>query len=183
MEVLNNRVPPKSSTHCKFNWNPSLSRCIIMSRTMKSMIGLVLATAFTAFVSAAGEEDVFELQHEIHHVFRPAEKMPPASFSKLFTLVTLSPWLVLIGGWLQLGITPGKVISELVSGSTVRTVSIAAFVTSLLAVEYLFYLYWTQLNLFQTLTYLSGLTVITFFAGQRALSSIQSRRISNELKK
>ncbi|KAK4515663.1 Vacuolar protein sorting-associated protein 26 [Mucor velutinosus] len=154
-----------------------------MSRTMKYITGLVLATAFTALVSAAGEEDVFELQPEIHHVFRAAEKMPPASFSKLFTLITLSPWLVLLGGWLQLGITPAKVISELVSGPTVRAVSIAAFVTSLLAVEYLFYLYWTQLNLFQTLTYLSGLTVITFFAGQRALSSIQSRRISNELKK
>lgn len=69
-----------------------------MPRTMKSIVGLVLATAFTALVSAAGEEDVFELQPEIHHVFRPAEKMPPASFSKLFTLITLSPWLVLIGG-------------------------------------------------------------------------------------
>ncbi|KAI8646376.1 Dolichyl-diphosphooligosaccharide--protein glycosyltransferase subunit Swp1 [Parasitella parasitica] len=146
-------------------------------------ISLVLATAFTALVSAAGDEDIFELQPEIHHVFREAEKMPPASFSKLFTLVVLAPWLLLIAGWLQLGITPAKVISELVSGSTVRTVSIAAFLTSLVSVEYLFYLYWTQLNLFQTLTYLCGLTVITFFAGQRALSSIQTRRIANESKK
>lgn len=69
-----------------------------MSRTMKSIITLVLATTFAVLVSAAGDEDVFELQPEIHHVFREAEKMPPASFSKLFSLVTLSPWLILIGG-------------------------------------------------------------------------------------
>ena len=69
-----------------------------MSRTMKSVIGLVLAATFAVLVSAAGDEDIFELQPEIHHVFREAEKMPPASFSKLFSLVTLAPWLILIGG-------------------------------------------------------------------------------------
>ena len=45
--------------------------------------------------------------------------------------------------------------------------------------EYLFYLYFTRLNLVQTLTYMSALSVITFLTGQRALSSIQAKRIAN----
>ncbi|KAI9477778.1 MAG: Oligosaccharyltransferase subunit Ribophorin II-domain-containing protein [Benjaminiella poitrasii] len=154
-----------------------------MPRSLKSIMALVLATSFATIVKAAGNEDIFELQPEIHHVFREAEKMPPAAFSQLFALITLAPWLILIAGWLQLGYTPGKVISELTAGSTVRTASIIAFLASLVSVEYLFYLYWTKLNLFQTLTYFAGLALITFFTGQRALSSIQARRLGNLAKK
>lgn len=49
-------------------------------------------------VAAAGQEDVFEWQPEIHHQFRPAEDMPSAWFSQLFTLIVLSPWLLLALG-------------------------------------------------------------------------------------
>lgn len=60
-------------------------------------IGLItLLSAAHAF--AAGDEDVFELQPEIHHAFRPAESMPPAWFSQLFSLIALSPWIVLMVG-------------------------------------------------------------------------------------
>lgn len=69
-----------------------------MTRTIMSVVGLVLAASVASLVQAAGDEDVFELQPEIHHVFREAEKMPPAAFSKLFALLTLSPWLILLGG-------------------------------------------------------------------------------------
>ncbi|KAI7902574.1 uncharacterized protein BX663DRAFT_509701 [Cokeromyces recurvatus] len=103
--------------------------------------------------------------------------MPSAVFSTLFAFITLTPWLFLITGWLQIGYTPGKVMLDLFSGSTVRTVSIIAFLASLVSVEYLFYLYWTKLNLFQTLTFLSGLIILVFFTGQRALNSIQARRL------
>ncbi|MBM6387034.1 MAG: hypothetical protein JSY10_24065 [Paenibacillus sp.] len=81
-----------------------------------------------------------------------------------------------------MGYTPAKVISELTSGSTARTAYIASFLASLVGLEYLFYLYWTQLDLFQTLTYLGGLSIVTFFTGQRALSSIQTKRLVNEKK-
>lgn len=74
-------------------------------------------------------------------------------------------------------------VSELTSGPTGRTVSICSFLGSLVGLEYLFYLYWTRLDLIQTLTYLGGLSIITFFTGQRALSSIQSRRMMNDEKK
>lgn len=66
-----------------------------MTRTILSIIGFFMAASV---VYAAGDEDVFGLQPEIHHVFREAEKMPPATFSKLFTLIVLAPWVILIGG-------------------------------------------------------------------------------------
>lgn len=66
-----------------------------MSRIITS---LLLLAAVITLAQAAGEEDVFELQPEIHHIFRDAEKMPPAIFSQLFTLITLTPWLIFIGG-------------------------------------------------------------------------------------
>jgi hypothetical protein len=70
-----------------------------MARTIMSVMGLVMAVAsFATTVMAAGEEDIFELQPEIHHIFRQEEKMPPAAFSTLFTLIALAPWLILVGG-------------------------------------------------------------------------------------
>ncbi|ORE08733.1 hypothetical protein BCV72DRAFT_303406 [Rhizopus microsporus var. microsporus] len=58
---------------------------------------LITTTLFN-IAKAAGTEDIFELQPEIHHVFRPNEKMPPVFFSQLFSLIVLSPWLILIFG-------------------------------------------------------------------------------------
>ncbi|KAI8082513.1 Dolichyl-diphosphooligosaccharide--protein glycosyltransferase subunit Swp1 [Gilbertella persicaria] len=142
-----------------------------------SILGLLFAASFTALVQAAGQEDVFEWQPEIHHVFREAEKMPPATFSMIFALVTLSPWIFLLIGWLRLGYTPANVISELTQGSKTRSIYIAAFLGSLVSLEYLFYLYWTKLDLFQTLTYFGGLALVAFFTGQRALSSVQNKRL------
>lgn len=57
-----------------------------------------LIASFASVAYAAGDEDVFGVQPEIHHVFREAEKMPPVAFSQLFTLITLAPWLILIAG-------------------------------------------------------------------------------------
>lgn len=57
-----------------------------------------LIATFASAAYAAGDEDVFGVQPEIHHVFREAEKMPPVAFSQLFTLITLAPWLILVGG-------------------------------------------------------------------------------------
>ncbi|KAG2220374.1 hypothetical protein INT45_006545 [Circinella minor] len=137
---------------------------------------LITLSLFALSTYAAGDEDVFEWRPEIHHVFREAESMPPVWFSQLFTLIALSPWLVLIVGWFGLGVTPVKVLGQLVSGPIMRLLSIIGFLTSLIAVEYLFYLYWTRLNIFDTLTYLAILLPIVFLFGQQALSQVQLKR-------
>ncbi|KAI9250574.1 Dolichyl-diphosphooligosaccharide--protein glycosyltransferase subunit Swp1 [Phascolomyces articulosus] len=141
------------------------------------MITTLIALSLSVLsVHAAGDEDVFEWRPEIHHVFREADAMPPTWFSQLFTLIALSPWLVLVIGWFGLGVTPVKVLSQLVSGSSMRAVAVIAFLASLVAVEYLFYLYWTRLNIFETLTYLAILLPVVFIFGQQALGQVQLRR-------
>ncbi|KAG0169544.1 hypothetical protein DFQ28_003587 [Apophysomyces sp. BC1034] len=144
-----------------------------MTRSIYTWIATVsLAVA----VYAAGDEDVFEWQPEIHHAFRPDERMPAEWFSQLFALATLAPWLILVIGWFSLGLTPVKAVSELTAGSANRSISVIAFLGSLIAVEYLFYQYWTTLNLFQTLGYLAPLSILVFATGQRALTQVQIRR-------
>ncbi|ORZ22119.1 Dolichyl-diphosphooligosaccharide--protein glycosyltransferase subunit Swp1 [Absidia repens] len=126
---------------------------------------------------AAGQEDVFEWQPEIHHQFRPAESMPSAWFSQLFSLVVLSPWLVLAIGWTMIGVTPTKVMSGL---SSQRGIWIMAFVGSLAVTDYLFFLYWTHWNIFKTLSYVGGWGLVLFATGQRALSSVQRHRLAQQ---
>lgn len=63
----------------------------------------IAATLFTVCLlitkaCAAGDEDVFEWRPEIQHIFRDPDSMPPTWFSQAFTLITLSPWLVLLVG-------------------------------------------------------------------------------------
>ena len=70
-----------------------------MTASTLRMIKTLIVLALSALsVYAAGNEDVFEWRPEIHHVFREAEAMPPTWFSQLFTLIALSPWLVLTIG-------------------------------------------------------------------------------------
>lgn len=69
--------------------------------------------------------------------------------------------------WLSLGVTPA---------GPFFSISILAFFATLVGIEFLFYKYWTSLNIFETLTYLSGLSVVAFVTGQRALSEVRARR-------
>ncbi|CAG8848591.1 22580_t:CDS:1, partial [Racocetra persica] len=48
---------------------------------------------------------------------------------------------------------------------------------SILAIEVLFYNYWTHLNIFQTLSWLTGLSIVAFITGQKALSDVQKWRL------
>ncbi|KAI8097276.1 Oligosaccharyltransferase subunit Ribophorin II-domain-containing protein [Halteromyces radiatus] len=134
----------------------------------------VVLSVIVTMVLAAGQEDVFEWQPEIHHQFRPDESMPATWFSQLFSLLVLSPWLILVLGWMVIGITPSKVMSGL---SSQRGIWILAFVSSLAVTDYLFYLYWTQWNIFKTLTYVAGWSLVLFTTGQLALSSVQRYRL------
>ncbi|GAB5592374.1 hypothetical protein Unana1_07274 [Umbelopsis nana] len=142
---------------------------------MATLRRALIAITFTlATAMAAGVEDQFAVQPEIVHQFRAPEKMPPKLISQFASLVVLAPWIALLAG---LGYTPAKVISSLTQGSVASTVSILSFLGTLAGIEVLFYCYWTHLNLFQTLGYLSVLSVVAFFTGQRALTAVQEKRL------
>ncbi|KAI8577513.1 hypothetical protein K450DRAFT_252037 [Umbelopsis ramanniana AG] len=145
---------------------------------MANLRRALLVLSFTlASVLAAGVEDEFGVQPEIVHQFRAQEKMPPKIVSQLASLLVLAPWIALLAGWAQLGYTPAKVINSIQNESMTSTVSIFSFLGTLAAIEFLFFNYWTHLNLFQTLGYLSVLSVVAFITGQRALTVVQQKRI------
>ncbi|RIA97367.1 Dolichyl-diphosphooligosaccharide--protein glycosyltransferase subunit Swp1 [Glomus cerebriforme] len=109
---------------------------------------------------------------EIHHIFKPDQKLPSIIISYSFVIIVLSPWLFLIGAWIRLGVNVSFLISEPRS-----LPAIISFLFTLLAIEILFYNYWTHLNIFQTLSWLSGLSILAFLLGQKALSDVQEWRL------
>lgn len=57
-------------------------------------------------------------------------------------------------------------------------VSHALFVGSVVAIEAVFFLYYTAWNLFQTLPVLVAFGVVAFLSGSRALTEVQERRLA-----
>ncbi|KAI9032164.1 Oligosaccharyltransferase subunit Ribophorin II-domain-containing protein [Hyaloraphidium curvatum] len=124
--------------------------------------------------AGAGAQDPvnYAVKPEITHVFRPGPKQAPVVVSGFFTLLVLSPWLLLLAGWQQLGFSP-------LSGSSAST-SQGPFVIAIAALPVLMYLYWTRLNLFQLLGYMAGWGCFTFITGRRALREHAAQRIRTE---
>ncbi|CAG8710473.1 8971_t:CDS:2, partial [Ambispora leptoticha] len=109
---------------------------------------------------------------EIHHIFGKPERMPPSWLSYGFVLIVFAPWISLIISWSYLNVN----LSFLTNAPN-GVISSICFLASLVAIEILFYNYWTHLNIFQTLSWLSGLSLLAFFTGQKALSDIQGWRL------
>uniref|UniRef100_A0A3Q2YZQ7 Dolichyl-diphosphooligosaccharide--protein glycosyltransferase subunit 2 n=1 Tax=Hippocampus comes TaxID=109280 RepID=A0A3Q2YZQ7_HIPCM len=101
---------------------------------------------------------------EIQHLFREPEKKPPTVVSNAFTALVLSPLLLLL-------ILLGANISNFsFSPSTIL------FHVGHAALLGLMYIYWTHLNMFQTLKYLAIIGAITFLAGNRMLAQKAVKR-------
>jgi len=104
---------------------------------------------------------------EIKHKFNVPEKRPPATVSLAFTGLVLLPLGILIVLWIKLGVNVSNFPMNL---------SAIGFHVCLAGIFGLYYLYWTKLNMFLTLRYLSMLAIPTFFFGNRLLSSLASKR-------
>nr|XP_057945064.1 dolichyl-diphosphooligosaccharide--protein glycosyltransferase subunit 2 isoform X2 [Doryrhamphus excisus] len=108
---------------------------------------------------------------EIQHLFREPEKKPPTVVSNTFTALVLSPLLLLLILWIKLGAN----ISNLsFSPSTIL------FHAGHAAMLGLMYVYWTHLNMFQTLKYLAIIGGVTFLAGNRMLAQKAVKRIEKK---
>ena len=57
-------------------------------------------------------------------------------------------------------------------------VSHSMFLMSILAMEGVFFMYYTSWNLFQTLPAAVGLGLVAFLSGSRALTEVQGRRLA-----
>uniref|UniRef100_A0A8C9Z7Z8 Dolichyl-diphosphooligosaccharide--protein glycosyltransferase subunit 2 n=1 Tax=Sander lucioperca TaxID=283035 RepID=A0A8C9Z7Z8_SANLU len=104
---------------------------------------------------------------EIQHLFREPEKKPPTVVSNTFTALILSPFLLMLILWVKLG---ANISNFSFSPSTVL------FHVGHAATLGLMYVYWTHLNMFQTLKYLAIIGGVTFLAGNRMLAQKAVKR-------
>ncbi|EDV20480.1 uncharacterized protein TRIADDRAFT_64329 [Trichoplax adhaerens] len=110
---------------------------------------------------------------EIQHVFRVPEKRPPELVSKAFTLLVLSPLVIMFVMWNLFGAN--------VSNFSFTLPNIV-FHLGVGAIFLLYYCYWTNLNMFTTLKYLAVIGGITFVSGTSVLRSIANDRMKKELR-
>ncbi|XP_064162656.1 dolichyl-diphosphooligosaccharide--protein glycosyltransferase subunit 2 isoform X1 [Anguilla rostrata] len=108
---------------------------------------------------------------EIQHLFREPEKKPPTVVSNTFTALVLSPLLLLLILWIKLG---ANISNFSLSPSSVL------FHVGHAAMLGLMYVYWTHLDMFQTLKYLAIIGSLTFLAGNRMLAQKAVKRIAAE---
>lgn len=115
-------------------------------------------------------------QPEIHHIFRAAERTPPAIISLVFALAVLSAPPVLAGVWLALGAN----LDHLPKALNAAPISHAAFLGSIVAMEGVFFMYYTRWNLFQTLPVAGAVGIVAVLSGVKALGEVQGRRLKGE---
>ncbi|KAA0708004.1 Dolichyl-diphosphooligosaccharide--protein glycosyltransferase subunit 2 [Triplophysa tibetana] len=112
-------------------------------------------------------KNVYTHKPEIQHLFREPEKKPPTVVSNAFTALVLSPFLLLLILWFKLG---ANISNFTLSPSTIL------FHIGHAAILGLMYVYWTHLNMFQTLKYLAIIGSLTFLAGNRMLAQKAVKR-------
>lgn len=108
----------------------------------------------------------FTSKPEIKHLFREPEARPSQSVSSVFTLLCLSPVLVLVILWFMLGVN----ISNFPF-----SVSALGFHAGLGSIFALYVYFWLELNMFEVMKYLSFLGVFTFISGNFLLSNIAKK--------
>ncbi|KAG0305408.1 proteasome regulatory particle base subunit [Dissophora globulifera] len=117
----------------------------------------------------------YKSQPEIHHQFRPDQKLINQAISGAFTILVLTPFAALFILWGQLGIKfePLKALAT----KPLDLIAALVFFGSLAGIEYVFYSYWTHVTLFPVLQYLGVLSLVAVISGRSVLSTAQTRRL------
>ncbi|KAJ1364209.1 hypothetical protein KIN20_024240 [Parelaphostrongylus tenuis] len=104
---------------------------------------------------------------EIRHVFRQTEKRPSTIISDTFTVICLTPLFLLIVLWVRIGLN---------FENMPLSVWTLFFHGSLAVLFTLYFVFWLQLNMFETLRYLAFVGAFTYISGNRVLRSITDER-------
>jgi len=128
-----------------------------------------LQIAFPPHNATDEDEAALKPKKEIHHQFRPPASRGSDPLSRLFTLLVLSPWAVLVVGLLVLGANLRRF-----PFSGLEPINAPAFLASIAAIFFLLYVYWLRLNMFQALYYLAILAAPAVFFGSRALRHLHN---------
>ncbi|KAK8071984.1 oligosaccharyltransferase subunit ribophorin ii [Apiospora saccharicola] len=113
---------------------------------------------------------------EIHHIFKDDPQSPPKVISLVFALAVAAMVPVLLIGTFALG---GN-FSHLQKAMSSAPVSHGIFYGSIIAMEFVFYMYYSTWNLFQVLPVIGVVGVTTLLSGSKALSEVQRRRLAGE---
>jgi len=117
-------------------------------------------------VGGADGPAIFQPKPEITHLFREPEARPAQFVSSVFTLLCLSPFLILIVLWFKLGVN--------ISNFTFSLAAIG-FHVGLGSIFLLYVYFFLELNMFETIKYLSIIGVATFIAGNSLLATIAKK--------
>jgi len=117
-------------------------------------------------VGGADGPAIFQPKPEITHLFREPEARPAQLVSSVFTLLCLSPFLILIVLWFKLGVN--------ISNFTFSLAAIG-FHVGLGSIFLLYVYFFLELNMFETIKYLSIIGVATFIAGNSLLATIAKK--------
>lgn len=98
----------------------------------------------------------------------------PALFVGVCFLPAHSPTILIILQWIALGAN----VNHIAKAFGHSPISHGLFFGSIVAMEGIFFMYYTTWNLFQTLPPALGVAVIIFLSGSRALSEVQERRVA-----
>ncbi|KXL50291.1 hypothetical protein M433DRAFT_61526 [Acidomyces richmondensis BFW] len=125
---------------------------------------------------APAEPERYVAKPEIHHIFKSDPRTPPKIISLFFVLAILGTLPMLFGIWLFLGANMdhvGKAFSS-------APISHGLFLGSIIAMEGVFFMYYTFWNLFQTLPIAALVGAVAYISGSRALTEVQERRLAGE---
>ncbi|XP_028667949.1 dolichyl-diphosphooligosaccharide--protein glycosyltransferase subunit 2 isoform X2 [Erpetoichthys calabaricus] len=149
---------------------------IVGDATLENPILWNVADVVLKFMDEEGpaivqSKNIYVPKPEIQHLFREPEKKPPTVVSNTFTALVLAPLLLLLILWLKLG---ANISNFSFAPSTLL------FHLGHAALLGLMYVYWTQLNMFQTLKYLAVLGSLTYLAGNRMLAQKAVKRTGRQ---
>ncbi|KAI9142195.1 Dolichyl-diphosphooligosaccharide--protein glycosyltransferase subunit Swp1 [Paraphysoderma sedebokerense] len=118
-------------------------------------------------------EEVFAANEEIRHVFPNEERAVKPVLSIGFTGAVLAPWLLFAASYF-------KITSSAKSLSISLSFHSLLFVCAISAFMVLYYLYWVNLNIFETLMLWVPLAIVTVFVGHGSLKRVAEERLRKE---
>jgi len=113
------------------------------------------------------QERITEPKPKIEHMFRIPEKRPPKLVSTAFTILVLSPLLIMFAMWAKIGAN----ISNLQ-----LTIPTIVFHVGLACIFGLYYMFWVRFDMFYTLKLLVLIGGMTFLGGNKMLANMAAAK-------
>lgn len=115
-------------------------------------------------------------QKEIYHIFKSTPQSGPVIISIIFVLTVIASVPILFASWIYSSAN----LSHLSQAMRAAPLAHTLFYGSILAMEFVFLLYYLKWNLFQVLPVAGVISLISILSGPHALSEVQNRRLSGE---